>query len=58
MSQYEETRELLEDVDDLIDDKWDAWQDTNYEELHYKLELQLEINDRDLQEIDYYLNKI
>lgn len=58
MAQYDETRELLEDIDDQIDDKWNEWQDNNYEQLTYKLELKLELNDSDLEVIDYELNKI
>ena len=55
---YTNTRELIEDLQDQIDDAFYEWQDNNYEQLHYKLELQLDINDNELRMIDYYLNKI
>ena len=55
---YEETRELIEDLENEIDDKFYEWQDNNYEILHYELEVEIEINDLELEYIDYYLNKI
>ena len=55
---YEETRELIEDLENQIDDKFYEWQDNNYEMLHYELEIEIEINDLELEYIDYYLNKI
>ena len=55
---YEETRELIEDLENQIDDKFYEWQDNNYEILHYELEIEIEINDLELEYIDYYLNKI
>lgn len=55
---YEETRELIEDLENEIDDKFYEWQDNNYEILHYELEIEIEINDLELEYIDYYLNKI
>lgn len=58
ISQYDETRELLEDIDDQIDDKWNEWQDNNYEQLHYKLELEIEIDDRELAWLEHQLNQI
>lgn len=58
ISQYDETKELIEDLDNELVDKMNAWQDNNYEILTYELELKLEINDQSLETIDYYLNKI
>ena len=58
ISQYDETKELIEDIDNELVDKMNAWQDNNYEILTYELELKLEINDQSLETIDYYLNKI
>lgn len=55
---YTDTRELIEDLQNQIDDAFYEWQDNNYEQIHYKLELELEINDTELRMIDYYLNKI
>ena len=57
ISQYDETRELSEDLSSEIQDKFYEWQDNNYEQLTYKLELQVEINDRDLEALEYYLSK-
>lgn len=57
ISQYDETRELNEDLQNEIDDAFYEWQDNNYEQLSYKLELQIEINDRDLEVLDYYFAK-
>jgi 5-bromo-4-chloroindolyl phosphate hydrolysis protein len=45
MSQYEETRSLIQDIDNEIVDKLNAWQDNNYEILTYELELKIEVND-------------
>jgi FtsZ-binding cell division protein ZapB len=45
ISQYDETKELIEDLDNELVDKMNAWQDNNYEILTYELELKLEIND-------------
>ena len=58
MAQYEETRELLEDVDNEIEEQWYEWQSNNAEQLSYKLELRLSINESELEEIDYYLGKM
>ena len=57
LSQYDDTRELMEDLDNDIQDKIYEWQDNNYEMLQYKLEVKIELNDDDLKKIDYYLNK-
>ena len=58
MSQYDETRELIEDLDNQLDEKFYQWQDNNYEMLTYELEIKLELNEDELKLIDYYLNKI
>lgn len=58
VSQYDETRELIEDIENEIDDKFYEWQDNNYEILHYTLEIELELNELNYKEIDYYLNKL
>ncbi len=57
ISQYDDTKELLEDLQDEIDEAFYAWQDSNYEELTYKLELKLEVNDAELQKLEYFLDK-
>lgn len=58
IEQYDETRELIEDLDNTIDDQFNAWQDNNYEILNHTLEVNIEINDRELEILDYYLSKI
>ena len=47
------TRESEEALQDAFDD----WQAANFEMTQYKLELKLEINDEELQKLDYYLGK-
>lgn len=58
IDQYDETRELIEDLDNELDEKFYQWQDNNYEMLTYELEIKLELNEDELKLIDYYLNKI
>jgi hypothetical protein len=58
IDQYDDTRELIEDLDNDLDEKFYEWQDNNYEMLTYELEIKLELNEDDLKIIDYYLNKI
>ncbi|MBQ7820077.1 MAG: hypothetical protein IJ341_10320 [Bacteroidales bacterium] len=58
MATYEDTRELIEDLDAELEEKFNEWQDANFEILNTELELKIEINDMDLQRIEYYLGKI
>ena len=58
ISQYDETRELSEDLATEIQDKIYEWQDNNYEELNIELEYKLEINESKMEVIDYYMGKI
>ena len=53
IAQYEETRELIEDLAEEYEAKMDEWKANNYEKLSYVLEIKLDINDMDLQEIEY-----
>ena len=55
---YDETKELIQDLDNEIDDAFYQWQDNNYEKLHYELEIEITLNDLALEKIDYYLNKL
>ena len=55
---YEETRELIEDNEKAIEDAFHEWQDNNYEQIQYKLEVQLEVEDAELRMLDYYFNKL
>lgn len=54
---YDNTSDLLVEVDNQIRDALNEWQDQNYEILTYKIELQIEINDLEQERLDYYLNK-
>ena len=54
---FDDTKELIEDIDNDIRDKFYEWQDNNYEQLSYALEIEIEINDAELQKLDYLLNK-
>ena len=58
IAQYDETRELSEDLATEIQDKFYEWQDNNYEELNIELEYKLEVNDSKMEVIDYYMGKI
>ena len=58
IKQYDETRELMEDVQNEIDDAFYQWQDNNYEILHYTLEIEIELKDMDLKRIGYYIDKM
>ena len=57
IDQYDETRELLEDLENDIDDSILEWKGLNYEILHYEMEIKIEINDVALERLDYYLSK-
>jgi hypothetical protein len=58
ISQYDETRELKEDLTNDIQDKIYEWQDNNYEQLQYKLEVEIDTNEAELEVIEYYLNRV
>ena len=57
IQQYEETKDELLDINDAIDDTFYKWQDNNYEQLTYRLEFHLEIDDMALKDIEYRLKK-
>lgn len=58
IGQYDDTRELLEDLDNELTEKFYQWQDNNYEILTYELEIKIELNDDEMKLVDYYLSKI
>ena len=58
ISQYDETNELVKDLDTEIQDAIYEWQDNNYEMLNLELEYKVNINDKELGIIDYYLGKM
>lgn len=57
IAQFDKTRELLEDTENEIQGASYKWQDNNYEQLSYKLELKIDIEDAELKRLDYFLNK-
>lgn len=55
---YEETRELIEDLDkEIMQNKWEV-EDLEFETFEYEIELKIEVDDRDLQYLEYLLGKI
>lgn len=54
---FDDTKESIENTDNDIKDKFYEWQDNNYEELSHKLELEIDINDAELQKLEYFLDK-
>lgn len=57
IGQYDETLNLVEEINDEIEEKQREIQDRNYEMITYKLEFEIEINDAELEKIDYFFNK-
>ena len=57
IEQYDQTRELIRDINNEIRDTNNLIQDNNYIKLTEKLNYDLEITNNELQELDYYLSK-
>ena len=57
ISQFDSTREEIEDMEDEAEDKLDEWYQNNFDQLNYKLELQIELDESELKKLDYYLDK-
>ena len=55
---YSEAVEDSEEIQKQIEEAYYAWQDKNAEILNEKLTLKVEVNDRELNKIDYYLSKM
>ena len=55
---YEGTRELGEDLANKVADSWNEWQSNNAEALTLKMELDLSIDDRELEVLEYRLGQI
>ena len=55
---YEETLGILEDTDKEIEEKQDQIMQNNYDKIMGTLKINIEVNDRDLELLDYYLSKI
>ena len=58
LEQYEETLDAWREQEDKLTDIHNQIQDANFEKITRKVELNVEINERELAEIDYYLEKI
>ena len=57
IGQYDETLNLVEEINDEIEEKQREIQDNNYEIITYNLEFEIELNDAELEKIDYFFNK-
>ena len=57
IAQFDETREELEDIENEVLDKIYERQDRNFEILNKELELKIEIDDRALNKLEYYVDK-
>ena len=58
IAQYDETRELIEDLDNEEWDKRNEIQDNNFEKLNYALEIEVQFNEDDLAIIEYHMSKM
>ena len=58
ISQYDETNTLIKDLDTEIQDAIYEWQNNNYEILNLELEYKVDINEKELEIVDYYLGKM
>lgn len=58
IAMYEETLGILEDTDKEIETKQDQIMQNNYDKIMGTLKINIEVNDRDLELLDYYLSKI
>ena len=58
ITQYDETRELIEDLENEEQDKRNEIQDNNFEKLNYALEIEVQFNEDDLAMIEYHMSKM
>ena len=58
IDQYDETRSAIREIDNQRQDAFNEWQDNNYEQLSYSLEIDLEINEAKLQDLEYRINRL
>ena len=58
IEEYEQALEDQEDIENAIDDAYYEWQDLNAEQLSYKLELTLDVNDRELAKIERQISRL
>ena len=57
IEQFDETREELQEIENKKRDNLDQIQDNNYQNLVTQLEVEVEIDEAELQKIDYYISK-
>lgn len=58
LEQYEETLNLSEEAKAQLDDYFRQIRQLNYEQLQYKIELSVEINESDLADVEHKLNRL
>ena len=58
IDQYDETRELIQELKDNINEAYTQWLDLNYEKLTYSLEIKTTVNDNDLQYLEHKISQI
>ena len=58
IDKYNSTKSLIRDIKNQKQEAHYKWQDNNYEQLTYALEVELEINDDAMQDLEYRLNKL
>ena len=57
LEQYESTIDKINEAKDALEESKRQIKSLNYEKLSYNLELKLDINDAELQKLEYFLNK-
>ena len=58
IKQYEDTRDLVEELTDDIQDKINEWQDRNYQMLTYEVEVKVQLDENDTKKLEYYFDKL
>lgn len=58
IKQYEDTRDLVEELTDDIQDKINEWQDRNYQMLTYEVEIKVQLDENDTKKLEYYFDKL
>lgn len=58
IDQYDETRELIQELKDNINEAYTEWLDLNYEKLTYSLEIKVTVNDNDLTYLDHKISQV
>ena len=58
IGQYDDTRSVIREAENARQDAFNKWQDNNYEWLSYSLEINLEINEAELRDLEYRINRL